>query len=87
MTGNCFLIKLIFVFKEPGIAAMDVKKLRDAGLCTVEAVAYTPRKDLLQIKGISEAKVDKIIEAGVVNRSFIFITIFLSYFSPFTLDF
>lgn len=43
---------------------MDVKKLKDAGLCTVEAVAYSPRKELLHIKGISEAKVDKIIEAG-----------------------
>ncbi|KAF1875421.1 hypothetical protein Lal_00006049 [Lupinus albus] len=47
-----------------GIAAVDVKKLKDAGICTVESVAYTPRKDLLQIKGISEAKVDKIIEAA-----------------------
>ncbi|KAJ4790689.1 Dna repair protein rad51-like protein [Rhynchospora pubera] len=47
-----------------GIAAVDVKKLKDAGLCTVEAVAYSPRKDLLQIKGISDAKVDKIIEAA-----------------------
>ncbi|OAY73225.1 DNA repair protein RAD [Ananas comosus] len=47
-----------------GIAALDVKKLKDAGLCTVESVAYSPRKDLLQIKGISDAKVDKIIEAG-----------------------
>ncbi|KAG4970283.1 hypothetical protein JHK85_036704 [Glycine max] len=47
-----------------GIAATDVKKLKDAGICTVESVAYTPRKDLLQIKGISEAKVDKIIEAA-----------------------
>ncbi|KAE9601562.1 putative ATP diphosphatase [Lupinus albus] len=47
-----------------GIAAIDVKKLKDAGICTVESVAYTPRKDLLQIKGISEAKVDKIIEAA-----------------------
>ncbi|XP_066355417.1 DNA repair protein RAD51 homolog B isoform X2 [Miscanthus floridulus] len=47
-----------------GIAALDVKKLKDAGLCTVESVAYSPRKDLLQIKGISEAKVDKIIEAA-----------------------
>ncbi|KAH0850119.1 hypothetical protein HID58_095767 [Brassica napus] len=28
-------------------------------LCTVEGVAYTPRKDLLQIKGISDAKVTK----------------------------
>ncbi|XP_051185417.1 DNA repair protein RAD51 homolog B isoform X1 [Lolium perenne] len=47
-----------------GIAALDVKKLKDAGHCTVESVAYCPRKDLLQIKGISEAKVDKIIEAA-----------------------
>ncbi|ONM59021.1 recombination protein51 gene a [Zea mays] len=47
-----------------GIAALDVKKLKDSGLHTVEAVAYTPRKDLLQIKGISEAKADKIIEAA-----------------------
>ncbi|WVZ51042.1 hypothetical protein U9M48_002233 [Paspalum notatum var. saurae] len=52
-----------------GIAALDVKKLKDSGLHTVEAVAYTPRKDLLQIKGISEAKVDKIIEAGNIKDS------------------
>ena len=51
--------------KASGIAAIDVKKLKDAGLCTIESVAYSPRKDLLQIKGISEAKVDKIIEAGM----------------------
>lgn len=50
--------------KASGIASIDIKKLRDAGLCTVESVAYSPRKDLLQIKGISEAKVDKIVEAG-----------------------
>ncbi|KAJ1418766.1 Rad51/DMC1/RadA [Sesbania bispinosa] len=50
--------------QKSGIASIDVKKLRDAGICTVESVAYTPRKDLLQIKGISEAKVDKIIEAA-----------------------
>lgn len=53
-----------FQFQASGIASIDVKKLKDAGLCTVEAVAYSPRKELLQIKGISEAKVDKIIEAG-----------------------
>uniref|UniRef100_A0A7N0V1K5 DNA repair protein RAD51 homolog n=1 Tax=Kalanchoe fedtschenkoi TaxID=63787 RepID=A0A7N0V1K5_KALFE len=50
-----------------GIAALDVKKLKEAGLCTVEAVVYSPRKDLLQIKGISEAKVDKIVEAGGIE--------------------
>ncbi|KAK4391915.1 DNA repair protein [Sesamum angolense] len=47
-----------------GISALDIKKLKDAGLCTVESVAYSPRKELLQIKGISDAKVDKIIEAA-----------------------
>ncbi|XP_016689764.2 DNA repair protein RAD51 homolog isoform X3 [Gossypium hirsutum] len=50
--------------QELGIASLDVKKLKDAGLCTVESIAYAPRKDLLQIKGISEAKVDKIMEAA-----------------------
>ncbi|MBA0774080.1 hypothetical protein Gotri_009316, partial [Gossypium trilobum] len=50
--------------KELGIASLDVKKLKDAGLCTVESIGYAPRKDLLQIKGISEAKVDKIMEAA-----------------------
>ncbi|KAF9616129.1 hypothetical protein IFM89_028595 [Coptis chinensis] len=47
-----------------GIGSLDVKKLKDAGLSTVESVAYSPRKELLQIKGISENKVDKIIEAA-----------------------
>ncbi|WMV37059.1 hypothetical protein MTR67_030444 [Solanum verrucosum] len=51
-----------------GIAALDVKKLKDAGLCTVESVVYAPRKELLHIKGISEAKVDKIIEAGIASQ-------------------
>ena len=43
-----------------GISANDVKKLADAGYHTVESVAYTPKKALLTIKGISEAKADKI---------------------------
>jgi len=43
-----------------GIAATDVKKLLEAGYHTVESLAYTPRKALLQIKGISEQKLDKI---------------------------
>ncbi|CAL5423674.1 unnamed protein product [Camellia sinensis] len=50
-----------------GIASLDIKKLKDASLCTVESVAYSPRKELLQIKGISEAKVDKIIDASQLH--------------------
>ena len=37
-----------------------MKKLADAGYHTVESVAYTPKKALITIKGISEAKADKI---------------------------
>uniref|UniRef100_A0A3Q1LTI3 RAD51 recombinase n=2 Tax=Bovidae TaxID=9895 RepID=A0A3Q1LTI3_BOVIN len=44
-----------------GINANDVKKLEEAGFHTVEAVAYAPKKELINIKGISEAKADKIL--------------------------
>jgi len=43
-----------------GIGAADVKKLREAGYHTVESIVYAPKKNLLAIKGISEAKADKI---------------------------
>ena len=44
-----------------GITSGDIKKLEDAGLHTVEAIAYTPKKALLAIKGISEQKAEKIL--------------------------
>eukprot|EP01135_Chromosphaera_perkinsii_P010047 Nk52_evm82s1992 gene=Nk52_evmTU82s1992 len=44
-----------------GISAVDIRKLQEAGYNTVEAVAYIPKKQLLQVKGISEAKADKIL--------------------------
>ena len=47
-----------------GIAAGDIKKLDEAGYKTVEAVAFTPKKTLINVKGLSEAKVDKIIDAA-----------------------
>ncbi|XP_032221698.1 DNA repair protein RAD51 homolog B [Nematostella vectensis] len=47
--------------EEHGISANDVNKLIDAGFHTIEAITYTPKKHLLSIKGISEAKADKII--------------------------
>lgn len=34
------------------------------GFHTVESIAYTPKKALLAIKGISEAKADKILAEG-----------------------
>lgn len=42
---------------------MDINKLKEAGFHTVEAVAFTPKKALVIVKGLSENKVDKILEA------------------------
>lgn len=50
--------------EQSGVSAADVKKLQAAGLYTVEAVAYSTKKSLLAIKGISEAKADKILAAA-----------------------
>lgn len=36
----------------------------DAGYHTVESIAYTPKKELLNVRGISEAKADKIAAEG-----------------------
>jgi hypothetical protein len=47
--------------KQFGISSGDIKKLSEAGYHTVEAVAFTPQKQLITIKGISEAKADKIL--------------------------
>lgn len=62
----------IKALEEKGINAGDVKKLEEGGFHTVEAVAFTPKKHLVQVKGLSENKVDKIIEAcqKIVNLGF-----------------
>ncbi|KJE95065.1 DNA repair protein RAD51 1 [Capsaspora owczarzaki ATCC 30864] len=52
---------LVSRLEQHGISAADTKKLMEAGYNTVESVVYTPRKTLLTVKGISEAKADKII--------------------------
>ncbi|KAK7603650.1 hypothetical protein V9T40_003649 [Parthenolecanium corni] len=44
-----------------GISASDIKKLEEAGYHTVESIAFAPKKTLITIKGISEAKADKIL--------------------------
>ena len=56
---NCFYF--LFTSQSHGISANDVKKLEEAGYFTVESVAFVPKKSLLAIKGISEAKADKIL--------------------------
>jgi DNA repair protein RAD51 len=44
-----------------GISATDSKKLAEAGFNTVESIAYSTKKLLTSVKGISEAKADKLL--------------------------
>lgn len=60
------------ISQECGIQAADIKKLRDGGYFTVEAIAYTPKKAILTIKGISDAKADKIIAEGTFRIDVVF---------------
>jgi hypothetical protein len=50
----------IGILANKGISATDIKKLRDAGLHTVADIQHTTTKKMLNIKGLSEAKVQKI---------------------------
>ncbi|KAH9299401.1 hypothetical protein KI387_031083, partial [Taxus chinensis] len=47
-----------------GINAGDVKKLQDAGIYTCNGLMMHTKKSLTSIKGLSDAKVDKICEAA-----------------------
>ncbi|EET00637.1 DNA repair and recombination protein Rad51 [Giardia duodenalis] len=47
-----------------GIAAADTKRLRESGIFSIQGVLMQTHKDLGQIKGLSEAKVDKILDAA-----------------------
>jgi DNA repair protein RAD51 len=44
-----------------GISKGDLKKLKDGGINSIEALCYTPMKNLLLIKGISELKATKLL--------------------------
>ncbi|XP_021691994.1 meiotic recombination protein DMC1 homolog isoform X2 [Hevea brasiliensis] len=56
-----------------GINAGDIKKLQDAGIYTCNGLMMHTKKHLTGIKGLSEAKVDKICEAAekIVNFGYI----------------
>jgi DNA repair protein RAD51 len=45
-----------------GIASSDIKKMMEAGFFTVESIAYAPKKNILAVKGISEAKAEKLMQ-------------------------
>ncbi|TIC04696.1 hypothetical protein E3Q17_00170 [Wallemia mellicola] len=53
---------LVSKLQECGISSGDCQKLELAGYHTIESVAFTPKKHLITVKGISEAKADKILQ-------------------------
>jgi hypothetical protein len=58
-----------FIYSRVVSLMQDIKKLKGEGLCTVASVIMNPTKLLTSIKGISDAKVTKILEAGSVCSS------------------
>ena len=53
----------IELLQNHGINVADIKKLKAAGICTVRGIQMVTKKKLCNIKGLSEAKVDKMKEA------------------------
>lgn len=47
-----------------GINVSDITKLKSAGIFSIQSVLSTTKRNLVKIKGLSEAKVDKIKESA-----------------------
>ncbi|KAL0951501.1 hypothetical protein HGRIS_008186 [Hohenbuehelia grisea] len=58
--------------QQHGINVQDILKLKAAAIHTVSGVNMTTRRNLLKIKGMSEAKVEKLKEAAhkILGSSF-----------------
>ncbi|EAA17631.1 DNA repair protein rhp51 [Plasmodium yoelii yoelii] len=58
-----------------GINAADINKLKGSGYCTILSLIQATKKELCNVKGISEVKVDKILEvASKIENCSAFIT-------------
>ncbi|VWU48591.1 meiotic recombination protein DMC1, putative, partial [Hepatocystis sp. ex Piliocolobus tephrosceles] len=58
-----------------GINVADINKLKGSGYCTILSLIQTTKKELCNVKGLSEAKVDKILEvASKIENCSSFIT-------------
>jgi DNA repair protein RAD51 len=51
----------ISTLTEEGISPADIKNLRNAGFHTIRSIAYASKKRLIEIRGISEAKAEKLL--------------------------
>ena len=59
MSNNSIIFKI-----DAGINVSDIKKLQDYGLNTIGQVLQLSMRELISIKGLSEAKIEKIREAA-----------------------
>ncbi|XP_067120095.1 meiotic recombination protein DMC1/LIM15 homolog [Centruroides vittatus] len=50
------------ILQNHGINVADIKKLKSSGVCTIKGIQMNTKKRLTSIKGLSEAKVEKIKE-------------------------
>lgn len=59
--------------QDHGIQHSDIVKLQEAGYYTVEAIAFATRKQLVLVKGITEAKVDRLMNScdQILNLGFV----------------
>ena len=60
-----FTYRPIEQLEASGINKQDIQKLTRHGLTTVDSVAYTTKKELIKIQGLSEIKVEKILKAAL----------------------
>lgn len=64
MEEDCGGAMPIDALQAQGIAAADIKKLKEGNVYTVEALAHACKRELTSIKGLSEAKVEKMQKEG-----------------------
>lgn len=62
---NDFAIHEIEKLQDFGINMADITKLKAAGLCTASSILMATKKELLNIKGITDQKIEKIQEAAM----------------------
>lgn len=69
---NAFEFDTVDELQQHGINVQDILKLKAASINTVSGVTMTTRRNILKIKGMSEAKVEKIKEAAhkILGSSF-----------------
>lgn len=69
-----FQVNEIDKLQDVGINAADIAKLKASGFCTVSSILMVTKKDLANIKGITEQKIEKIQEAALKIEDGGFIT-------------